>query len=262
MPKTPRDPAPSGHRSDQHTLCDERALHDEFATGCLAVMHEAQLRVSWNPQTQSPDISPMNMHRSLFVAALAAATGFSFAPVAPAQASAAPVASHPLGGKPVPGICMLSSEAVFTESKVGQASSERLKQLATQQQSLLEDQRKPLDAEIQAFQQKSSTLTEAQREQQGKALQQRMQAFQAQVKQLDQRIQLTRGKVMQQIGKQAQPLVESSYNSHDCGLLLNRDVVLGGNTANDLTGDVVRGLDAKITTLNFNLEPLPSGTGK
>ena len=203
----------------------------------------------------------MNMHRPLLVAALAAAAGLAFAPVTSAQTAAAP-ASNPLGGNPVPGVCMLSREAVFAESKVGQAASERLKQLATQQQSLLENQRKPLDAEIQAFQQKSSTLTEAQRQQQGQALQQRMQTFQGQVNELDQRIQLTRGKVMQQIGQQAQPIVESSYNSHHCGLLLNRDAVLGGNTTNDLSNDVVRGLDAKITTLNFNLEPMPSGTAK
>lgn len=206
----------------------------------------------------------MNMHRSLLVAALATAAGLSLAPVTPAQAqaAAAPAASNPLGGNPVPGVCMLSREAVFADSKVGQAASERLKQLATQQQSLLENQRKPLDAEIQAFQQKSSTLTEAQRQQQGQALQQRMQAFQGQVNELDQRIQLTRGKVMQQIGQQAQPIVASSYTSHHCGLLLNRDAVLGGNTTNDLSSDVIRGLDAKITTLNFNLEPAPANTGK
>ena len=157
---------------------------------------------------------------------------------------------------------MLSREAVFGQSKVGQAASERLKSLATQQQSMLEGQRKPLDADIQAFQKKSSTLTEAQRQQQGQALQQRMQAFQAQAGQLEQRIQLTRGKVMEQIGQQAQPIVNSAYSSHHCGLLLNRDAVLGGNTSNDLTSDVVSGLDAKVTSLNFNLEPLPAGTGK
>ena len=204
----------------------------------------------------------MNMHRPLLVAALAAAAGLAFGPVTSSAQTAAAPASNPLGGNPVPGVCMLSREAVFAESKVGQAASERLKQLATQQQSLLENQRKPLDAEIQAFQQKSSTLTEAQRQQQGQALQQRMQTFQGQVNELDQRIQLTRGKVMQQIGQQAQSIVESSYNSHHCGLLLNRDAVLGGNTTNDLSNDVVRGLDAKITTLNFNLEPMPSGTAK
>ncbi|MBD8873369.1 OmpH family outer membrane protein [Rhodanobacter sp. DHB23] len=203
----------------------------------------------------------MNLHRTLLVAALAAATGFSFAPAASAQAAAAP-AANPLGGNAVPGVCMLSREAVFAQSKVGQAASERLKSLATQQQQSLETERKPLDADIQAYQQKASTLTEAQRQQQGQALQQRMQTFQAQAQQLDQRIQLTRGKVMEQIGQQAQPIVNSTYSSHHCGLLLNRDAVLGGNTTNDLTPEVVSGLDGRITTLNFNLEPLPASTGK
>jgi Skp family chaperone for outer membrane proteins len=199
---------------------------------------------------------PMNLHRSVFVAALAAAAGLSFAPVTPAQ-TAAP-AGNALGGNPVPGVCMLSREAVFAQSKVGQAASERLKQLATQQQTLLEGQRKPLDTDIQAFQQKAGSLTEAQRQQQGQALQQRMQSYQAQVNQLGERIQLTRAKVVQQIGEQAQPVIASSYASHHCGLLLNRDAVLGGNTSNDLTADVVRGLDGRISTLSFNLEPAPA----
>jgi hypothetical protein len=57
--------------------------------------------------------------------------------------------------------------------------------------------------------------------------------------------------------------VASAYASHHCGLLLNRDAVLGGNTTNDLTAEVVQGLDRKITTMSFNLEPLPSrGNGK
>ena len=187
----------------------------------------------------------MTMHRPLLVAALIATTGLSLASVSPAHAATAPAASGTLGGNPVPGVCMLSREAVFAQSKVGQASSERLKSLAQQQQQ-------PLNTDIQAFQQKAASLTEAQRQQQGQALQQRMQAFQAQV-------DATRGKVMEQIGQQAQPLVNAAYTSHHCGLLLNRDAVLGGNTANDLTPEVVSGLDARITSLNFNLEPASAG---
>ncbi|CAM5603160.1 Molecular chaperone Skp OS=Rhodanobacter lindaniclasticus OX=75310 GN=B1991_10760 PE=3 SV=1 [Rhodanobacter lindaniclasticus] len=52
-------------------------------------------------------------------------------------------------------------------------------------------------------------------------------------------------------------MVAADYTKHHCGLLLNRDAVLGGNTSNDLTSDVVQGLDAKLTTIGFNLEPLP-----
>jgi hypothetical protein len=32
--------------------------------------------------------------------------------------------------------------------------------------------------------------------------------------------------------------------------------------ANDLTGDVIQGLDRKVSTIDFNLEPLPSKTSK
>lgn len=201
----------------------------------------------------------MTMHRSLFVAALAVTAGLSLAPVSPAHAATAPATGSTLGGNPVPGVCMLSREAVFAQSKVGQAASERLKSLAQQQQQSLETQGKPLDADIQAFQQKAASLTETQRQQQGQALQQRMQTLKAQEDQLNQRIQATRGKVMEQIGQQAQPIVNTSYTSHHCGLLLNRDAVLGGNVANDLTPEVVSGLDGRITSLNFNLEPASAG---
>ena len=190
----------------------------------------------------------MTMHRPLLIAAVIATAGLSFATVSPAHAAPAPAASDALGGNPVPGVCMLSREAVFAQSKVGQAASERLKSLAQQQQA-------PLEADIKAFQQKAASLTEAQRQQQGQELQRRMQEFQAQIEE-------TRGQVMEQIGQQAQPIVNSVYTSHHCGLLLNRDAVLGGNTSNDLTPDVVNGLNARITSLNFNLAPLPTGAAK
>jgi Skp family chaperone for outer membrane proteins len=67
---------------------------------------------------------------------------------------------------------------------------------------------------------------------------------------------------MQRIGQDAEPVVGSVYKSHRCGLLLDRDSVLGGNMTNDLTADVVQGLDRKVTTISFELEPLPSNAGK
>lgn len=194
----------------------------------------------------------MNLLRSSLVASLITAAGLAVIPVAPAHAA------DDLGGSPVAGVCMLSREAVFAQSKVGKAASERLGQLAEQARNQLTAQRKPLDTDIQNFQQKAASLSEADRKQQGAALQQRMQTFQSQASEQNERIQLTRAKVLQQIGQDAEPIVAASYKSHRCGLLLNRDAVLGGNTSNDLTSDVVAGLDRKLTTISFNLEPLPS----
>lgn len=194
----------------------------------------------------------MNLHRSLLAASLVAAAGFSVLPLVPAHAA------DTLGGDPVPGVCMLSREAVIAQSKVGQAANQRLGQLAEQARKQLEGQRAPLDADLKSFQQKAASLTEAQRKQQGEALQQRVQTFQGQAGQINQRIQLTRAKAMQRIGQDAEPVIGTVYKNHRCGLLLDRDSVLGGNMANDLTADVIQSLDRKVTTISFELEPLPS----
>ena len=199
----------------------------------------------------------MNFYRSLPIAALIAATGLSLLPVTPAHAA------DQLEGKAIPGMCFLSREAVFAQSKVGEAAVQRLNQLAKQAGDQLNAQRTPLDADLKSFQDKAPSLGEAQRKSQGAAMQQRVQAFQAQAGELNQRVQLTRGKAMEKIGVQAQPIVESLYKSHQCGVLLNRDAVLSGNMTNDLTAEVVQGLDRKITTISFNLEPVPaSNSGK
>lgn len=197
----------------------------------------------------------MNLDRLLIVAAAVAVAGVSLAPVVPVHAA------DTLGGNAIPGVCMLSREAVFAQSQVGKAATQRLQQLAQQENNQLGAQRKPLDADIQAFQGKAASLSTSEREQQGKALQQRMKSFQTQAGQINQRIQLTRVKAMQRIGTEAQSVVASAYASHHCGLLLNRGSVLGGNMTNDLTAEVVQGLDKKITTISFNLEPLPTKTG-
>jgi Skp family chaperone for outer membrane proteins len=198
----------------------------------------------------------MNLHRSLLAASLVAAAGLSTIPVSSAQAA------EGLGGTAVPGVCMLSREGVFAQSKVGQAASQRLGQLAQQARTQLDNQRKPLDTDLQSFQQKAASLSDAQRKQQGEALQKRVQTFQGQAGELNQRIQLTRAKAMQRIGQDAEPIVASVYKNHKCGLLLDRDSVLGGNMTNDLTPDVVQALDRKITTISFELEPLPANAGK
>ncbi|HEY0198734.1 MAG TPA: OmpH family outer membrane protein [Rhodanobacter sp.] len=198
----------------------------------------------------------MNLHRSLLFVSLTAVGALSAIPVSSVRAA------DSLGGDPVPGVCLLSREAVFAQAKVGQAAIQRLGQLADQARSQLASQRKPLDADIQAFEQKAPSLTEAQRKEQGAALQQRMQTFQTQAGELNQRVQLTRGKALERIGQEAEPIVSTSYKSHHCGLLLSRDSVLSGNMTNDLTGEVVQGLDRKITTISFNLEPLPAGNAQ
>ncbi len=197
----------------------------------------------------------MYSNRIALLAVVAAASLFSAIPAAHA-------AKHQLGGKVVPGVCMLSREAVIANSKVGKAADSRLKQLAEQSRSQLDSERKPLQHEIQQFQSKAKSMSESERKSKGQALQQRLQAFRARAQSLNQRIQLTRSSVMQRIGKELQPLVGNVYRRNHCGLLLDRDSVLGGNMSNDLTSDVVDALNKKMTTIHFNLHKLPKSNNQ
>jgi len=170
-------------------------------------------------------------------------------------------ANPPLGGPVVSGVCLLSREAIFANAKVGKAASARLKQLADQAQSEIDAERKPIDADVQAYRSQAASLTAEQRQTREQALQQRLQKVQTDQAQRGRQLEATRIKAMGQIAQYAQPVIAATYRTKSCGLLLDRNAVLGGNTSNDLTPLVVQGLDAKITTISFNLEQVPAGSG-
>lgn len=183
------------------------------------------------------------------------------APVAGAQAQSSSGSNPPLGGPAISGVCYLSREAIFANAKVGKAASDRLRQLAEQAQSAIEAERKPIDADVQTYRSQAASLSADQRQSREQALGQRMQKLQEDQNLRSRELEATRAKALGQIAQYAQPVISDAYRSKNCGLLLDRNVVLGGNMANDLTPLVVQGLDAKITTISFNLEQLPANNG-
>jgi Skp family chaperone for outer membrane proteins len=171
---------------------------------------------------------------------------------------AEPPAASVLGGNAIPGVCLLSREAIFANAKVGVAATARLQQLAKAAQDEIAAEQKPIDADVRAFQAEAGKLTPAQRQSREQALAPRVQAIQAKAQQRSREIEATRQKAMGQIAEDAQPVLAQVYKAKGCGLLVDRNSVLGGNMANDLTAEVVKGLDARITTISFNRETLPA----
>lgn len=201
----------------------------------------------------------MSFQRVLIAASLA---GALMLPLTAVQAQT----QTPLGNKSIPGVCMLSRGAVLGQSQVGQAADRRLKQLVQQADSQLKAEQQPLSTAVQAFQKDAKSMDDATRQSKQKALQQRLQAFQQKKQKLSVRVRITRSNAMKRIGKAIDPVVASVYKQRDCGILLDRDTVLGGNKANDLTAAVIKGLNAKMSTISFNLAPYPqqkaAGTSK
>lgn len=174
------------------------------------------------------------------------------------SAPAASPAAEALGGPVVPGVCLLSRQAVFANAKVAAAATARLQQLATEAQTEINAERAPIDKEQQAFQVEFAKLTPEQRAQRQQALEKRMQPIRAKAEQRSREIEATRAKVLAQISDRAQPVIAEAYRARKCGMLLDRNSVLGGNLANDLTPDVVTALDAKVAPFSFNRETLPA----
>jgi Skp family chaperone for outer membrane proteins len=110
---------------------------------------------------------------------------------------------------------------------------------------------------LKTFQAEAPKLSAEQRTTRDQALVKRLQPLQAKAQLRAREIEATRIKAMRTISDQAQSVIAAVYAQRKCGLLLDRNSVLGGNMGNDLTSDVVKGLDAKITTISFDRETLP-----
>lgn len=163
-------------------------------------------------------------------------------------------AAQPLGGPVIPGVCLLSREAIFANAAVGKAASARLAELTRAAQAEVDAERASLEADAKAL---DSLGDSAEAEQRRKALATKWQALQRKAAHSSREIDATRAKVSQRIADEAQPVIAQVYSQKKCGLLFDRNAALGGNFANDLTADVVRALDKKIQTITFERERLP-----
>lgn len=195
--------------------------------------------------------------RSLALSAL-----FSLAAMpALAQTASAPQPGQTqlgLGGTAIPGLCLLSREAIFANAKVSTAATARLTQLSQEAQAEVDAERKPIEADVAAFQAEAAKLKPEERTKREQALAARLQPLQAKATLRSREIEATRVKVLERISTEAQPVIASVYTQKKCGLLVDRNSALGGNFSNDLTADVVKGLDAKISTISFDRETLPA----
>lgn len=159
-----------------------------------------------------------------------------------------------LGGKVVPGLCLLSREAVLANAKVSKAANERLATLLKAAQEEIAAERAPIDRQVVALRSEAASLKPEERQRRSQALAEQLKPVTAKADLRSREIDLTRKKALQQVSDYLQPVIADVYRQRDCGLLVDRKSVLGGNLSNDLTADVVRGLDARVQTITFERE--------
>ncbi len=206
------------------------------------------------------------MRKILFAAITATlvSAGHAQTPAQPATAQAAPgQVNSTLGGTAVAGVCLLSQQEVFRSSKAGKAAIERLRFLTEQAKAEIETDRAPLNTDIEKFNSEQAKLSEAQRGERRKALADRLKPIEEKAALRQRELEATQIKVTGRLAGEFEALVAQAYKQRNCGLLVDRNSILGGNLTNDLTPAVIQALDAKLTTITFdreNLAAAPAGT--
>jgi Skp family chaperone for outer membrane proteins len=186
----------------------------------------------------------------LLLAALAAAPG-----MASAQAAAPPAANPNPMGPPIAGVCLFGRDAAIANSKAGQATDARLRQLTEQVRAEITPEGAAIVAENTAITNAGATLGGAAKQQRVDALQKRAQAF-SQLQQLrNAQLEQTRNQALASIVQAMSPLLGPISTSHHCSVVIERSATYGFNQAMDLTPAVVQQLDAHLPTITFNLSP-------
>jgi outer membrane protein len=183
------------------------------------------------------------------LAALATASG-AFAQAAP---PAAPPVTH---GAPIAGVCIFSSQRAVATSAVGKAVDARLKAIIAQVNAELTAERTSLDNDAKALDAKKATLDQSALEQQAAALQVRANAWQRKGQQRQREVEATEQKQLARVYQELDPAIRQAYQAKTCAILIERESVLLGNPAMDITDGVVAAVDARIKTLTFDRERL------
>ena len=168
-----------------------------------------------------------------------------------------PTAPQTLGGPVVPGVCLLSEEAVLANTKAGLVATARLQETTKAAEAEVIKERGPIDADAKVLEAQRASLNPDDFRQKQQAIATRLQTLQQLAAQRSREIELTRQKALGRIANEEKPLIADAYRAKNCGLLFNRNSAMGGNFANDLTPDVVKALDARMPTISFDREIEP-----
>lgn len=193
-------------------------------------------------------------------AALVVSAGAAFAqaarPAAPAATAPAAAAVALPQGPSIPGVCVFSAEQAVGTSAVGKYVDERLRQIGGQVQAELQGEQSALQTDAKAYVAQRGTLSSDVQQQRELALQQRDQQLQRKAEIRQREMQATNQKAVARIGVEMNPLIRQVYAQRNCSVLLDGNAVMAANPGMNITPDVVRLLDAKITQFPFDREHL------
>ena len=175
-------------------------------------------------------------------------------PAAPsAPAAAAPTISH---GPAIAGLCMLSFDQAVQQSTVGRFVGTRMDQIVGQVKAELQPEASAIETEGRQLEASRATLDQAAYQSRMANLNLRVSNFQKKNEQRQHEVEATEQKAINRISQELEPIIRQVYQQRQCSVLLNRQAVMVGNPAMDITAPAVAALNAKITQFPFDREHL------
>jgi outer membrane protein len=191
-------------------------------------------------------------------AALVATSGAAMAQAARPAAAPAEAAGIPTGPA-IPNVCVFSQQGAIGTSAVGKYVVERLRQIQAQAQAELQGEATQLKSDISAYGTQRASLSTDVQQQRERALGERDQALQQKAQLRNRELEATQQKALSRVVSEFDPIVIQVMKQRNCGLVLDGQAALAFNPSMDLTPEVVRQLDAKITQFPFEREHLDTG---
>jgi len=198
----------------------------------------------------------MNMMTKKSGAAFAGVLAIAaFAPMM-AQAQTAAAAPEPLNGPAIPGMCVLSQEAIVYTSTVGKYVATRLQQLNSAAQAEITADTTSLQNDEKALEAQHAGLSQDQLQQRAGALNARERDLERTVAVRREEMSQTAQKAQARILQEASPIFQQAAHAHNCSVVMAGTGVLAAEPSMDITPTVIAGLNAKITQFEFDREHL------
>ncbi|MGB5949091.1 MAG: OmpH family outer membrane protein [Parvibaculum sp.] len=178
------------------------------------------------------------------IAALAFASFVSLA-AAPAAKAATPAV-----------ILIVNTEQVFAQAKVGVSVRDQLQDLAKKLQAEDKKGQDAIEAEAKKLTEQRALLKPEDLQKKYEALQKKEADHQRKMRQKGQELQLGANKARSEIEAAIRPIFADIMKKNNATILLDQSVVLAGGVDLDVTAEVLKQLDAKLTTISVKPVPL------
>ena len=178
----------------------------------------------------------------------------SAAPPQQATATAPAPGAHPRGSLPDPVFLVLDKTAVLHFSKAGQDITRQMQPMVQQAQTSIVAQRTALERDAAQLQQ-DTTLAGPERDKRIAALDARQQALQAEIQRRQIQLQETMARANGEVAKVLETIVPPLVKERGANIVMDRAAMPQADSAFDITPEVIKRLDAKMTSVKVTLEP-------